>query len=69
MNSGAKTGVLFKTIEGAYKFVLESDFRITKYTRNDERNIGKGVFTYDVRYFWVIFDLPTNPNQISSDVA
>ena len=31
MNSGAKTGVLFKTIEGVYKFDLESVFRLTKY--------------------------------------
>ena len=29
----------------------------------------QGAFTYDVRCFWVIFDLPTYPNQISSDVA
>ena len=29
----------------------------------------KGAFTYDVRCFGVIFDLPTYPNQISSDVA
>ena len=28
---GQKTGVLFKNIEGAYKFDLESVFRITKY--------------------------------------
>ena len=41
MNSGAKTGVLFKTIEGAYKFDLESVFRITKYIRNDGKNMGK----------------------------
>ena len=26
--------------------------------------IGKGAFTYDVRCFWGIFDLPTYPNQI-----
>ena len=30
---------------------------------------AKVAFTYDVRCFWVIFDLPTHPNQISSDVA
>ena len=24
----------------------------------------KGAFTYDVRCFWGIFDLPTYPNQI-----
>ena len=30
---------------------------------------AKVSFTYDVRCFWVIFDLPTYPNQISSDVA
>ena len=26
--------------------------------------ICKGAFTYDVRCFWGIFDLPTYPNQI-----
>ena len=31
--------------------------------------LDKGAFTYDVRFFGVIFDLPTYPNQISSDVA
>ena len=26
--------------------------------------LHKGAFTYDVRFFWDIFDLPTYPNQI-----
>ena len=38
---GQKTGVLFKNIEGAYKFDLESVLRITKYIRNDGKNIRK----------------------------
>ena len=31
--------------------------------------LDKGAFIYDVRWFWVIFDLPTYPDQISSYVA
>ena len=27
-------------------------------------SLCRGTFTYDVRWFWVIFDLPTYPNQI-----
>ena len=28
-----------------------------------------GAFTHDVRCFWVIFDLPTYPDQLSSDMV
>ena len=29
--------------------------------------LTKGAFTYDIRFFRVIFDLPTNPSPILSD--
>ena len=38
--------------------------------KNTEYNICRKVaFTYDIRCFGVIFDLPTYPKQIFSDVA
>ena len=31
---------------------------------HDDSNYSKGTSTYDVRWFWAIFDLPTYPNQM-----
>ena len=38
---------------------------ISKYSVMRLTILPLGAFTYDVRCFWVIFDLPTYPNQIS----